>query len=200
MENNKMKKLLILLLAAIAMLTGCNGDAPPENPVFGQGKEYTLGELSFKTENEVDDFSMYEIQVIDGEYIIKITCWPLQENEPDIYEDVKHIISMHNDLWNTLSQANPDAERNTDMQRKTAEIDGYKADAIMFYSQIIMPEGWEYYNFQQFLESAKITTEKYSYTITYIGYTEEDTVLDMEYLKERARNIYYGIEITPETK
>lgn len=192
-----MKKALILVLATIVMLTGCNGDAPPENPVFGQGKEYTLGELSFKTENDVIELSIYEFWVIDGEYIIKMTCNPLLENETNICEDVKHIISAQNELWNTLSQSTPDADCNRDMQRKTTEIDGYKADAIMFYTQIIMPEGWEYYNFQQFLESAKITTEKYSYTITYIGYTEEDTVLDMEYLKERARNIYYGIEINP---
>ena len=191
------KKALICVSLAAVMLTGCAGDYVPNNPVFGEGEEYTLGELSFRTEHQVTEYSAYELWVADGDYIIKMTYSPLQHNETDVYEDVEHIIQSRETLWDTLVQSFPEATRSTETQRRSARIDGYDADAIMYYVQTDMPQGAEYYDFQQFFESAKITTDKYSYTITYIGYTEEDTKLDMQYLKERAQNIYYGIEINP---
>lgn len=191
------KKALICVSLAAVMLTGCAGDYVPNNPVFGEGEEYTLGELSFRTEHQVTEYSAYELWVADGDYIIKVTYSPLQHNETDVYEDVEHIIQSRETLWDTLVQSFPEATRSTETQRRSARIDGYDADAIMYYVQTDMPQGAEYYDFQQFFESAKITTDKYSYTITYIGYTEEDTKLDMQYLKERAQNIYYGIEINP---
>lgn len=180
------------------MLTGCAGDYVPDNPVFGAGEEYTLGELLFRTEHQVTEYSAYELWVEDGDYVIKMTYSPLQQNETDVYEDVKHIIESREALWDALVQSTPEATRSTETQHKSARIDGYNADAVMYFIQTNMPQGYEYYDFQQFFESAKITTDKYSYTITYVGYTEEDIKLDMQYLKERAQNIYYGIEINPD--
>ncbi len=192
------KKALICVPLAAVMLTGCAGDYVPDNPVFGAGEEYTLGELSFRTEHQVTEYSAYELWVEDGDYVIKMTYSPLQQNETDVYEDVKHIIESREALWDALVQSTPEATCSTETQRKSARIDGYNADAVMYFIQTNMPQGYEYYDFQQFFESAKITTDKYSYTITYVGYTEEDIKLDMQYLKERAQNIYYGIEINPD--
>lgn len=184
-----MKKFILPMLAAL-FLTGCAG--VPEDPVFGEGTEYSFMELSFSTDNEVEyDFIDHSVTIKDGENgFIEITYEPVSEELTSAAEDIRHVAESQDWTHRLMSQ---DENIKTFVERNegTAEIDGFSADTAMCCLDIIFPDNESFYS--GYLETAKVSTERFCYSISYCSYMDHRLPPD-EY-KERARNIYYGVDI-----
>ncbi len=187
-----MKKCLFGLLAAIMLLTGCS-DSAPENPVFGEGTEYRLLELSFKTDSEVQWYGANEIRIADGDYgYMTITYTETEEEISSPMEDISHIAELQNSLQEAYAY-NEDAECTSEQSEGKAKIDSLSVDTALCYLNIALPDDEDH--FRQYVEMAKFSTERFTYTISYAGYVDNGLSLDEH--KERAKNIYHGIEIEP---
>ena len=187
-----MKKCWLVLLAAIALLTGCSNYAP-EDPVFGEGTEYRLLELSFKTDSEVQWYGANEIRIADGDYgYMTITYTEIEEEISSPMEDISHIAELQNSLQEAYAY-NEDAECTSKQTEGKAKIDGLSVDTALCYLNIALPDDEDH--FRQYVEMAKFSSERFSYTISYAGYV--DNGLSFNEHKERAKNIYHGIEIEP---
>lgn len=187
-----MKKAFYGLLAAVTLLTGCS-DPAPEDPVFGEGTEYRLLELSFKTDNDVQWYGANEIRIADGDHgYMTITYSEIEEEVSLPMEDISHIAELQNSLQEAYAY-NEDAKCTSEHTEGTAEIDGISVDTALCYLNIALPE--DEAHFRQYVEMAKFSTERFSYTISYAGYV--DNGLSFNEHKERAKNIYHGIEIEP---
>lgn len=187
-----MKKALFGLLAAVALLTGC-GNSSPEYPVFGEGTEYRLLELSFKTDSEVQWYGANEIRIADGDFgYMTITYTEIEEDVSSPMDDISHIAELQNSLQEAYMY-NEDAELTSEQNEGTAKIDGLSVDTALCYLNISLPDDEDH--FRQYVEMAKFSTERFSYSISYAGYV--DNGLSFNEHKERAKNIYHGIEIEP---
>ncbi len=187
-----MKKALFVLLAAVSLLTGCSNPAP-EDPVFGAGTEYRLLELSFKTDNDVQWYCANEIRIDDGNHgYMTITYTETDEEITSPMEDISHIAELQNSLQEAYAY-NEDAECTSEHTEGKAEIDGVSVDTALCYLNIALPD--DEAHFRQYVEMAKFSTERFSYSISYAGYV--DNGLSFNEYKERAKNIYHGIEIEP---
>ncbi len=187
-----MKKCWLILLATITLLTGCS-DPAPEDPVFGEGTEYRLLELSFKTDSEVQWYGANEIRIADGDCgYMTITYTEIDEEITSPMEAISHIAELQNSLQEAYAY-NEDAECTSEQSEGKAKIDGLSVDTALCYLNIALPDDEDH--FRQYVEMAKFSTERFSYTISYAGYV--DNGLSFNEYKERAKNIYHGIEIEP---
>ena len=187
-----MKKCWFVLLATITLMTGCS-DSAPEDPVFGEGTEYRLLELSFKTDSVVEWTGSNEITVTDGDFgYITITYTEIEEEVSSPMEDISHIAELQNSLQEAYAY-NEEAKCTSEQTESKAKIDGLSVDTALCYLNIALPDDEDH--FRQYVEMAKFSTERFSYTISYAGYV--DNGLSFNEHKERAKNIYYGIEIEP---
>ena len=187
-----MKKCWLGMLAAFTLLTGCS-DSAPENPVFGEGTEYRLLELSFKTDSDVQWYGANEIRIEDGDCgYMTITYSEIEEEVSLPMDDISHIAELQNSLQEAYAY-NEDAKCTSEQSEGKAKIDGLSVDTALCYLNIALPE--DEAHFRQYVEMAKFSTERFTYTISYAGYV--DNGLSFNEHKERAKNIYHGIEIEP---
>lgn len=187
-----MKKTWFGLLAAVMLLTGCS-DSAPEDPVFGEGAEYRLLELSFKTDSDVQWYGANEIRITDGDYgYMTITYTETEDDISSPMEDISHIAELQNSLQDAYAY-NEDAKCTSEQTEGKSKIDGLSVDTALCYLNISLPDDEDH--FRQYVEMAKLSTERFTYTISYAGYV--DNGLSFKEHKERAKNIYHGIEIEP---
>lgn len=185
-----MKKLIVL--AFMMLLTGCNG--APSDPVFGEGTEYTFMELSFSTASEVEyDYIEKSVTIKDGiNGFIEITYEPFSEDMTTAAEDISDVADLNDMTYQTMSQ-DESIKAFSERNEGTAEIDGFSADTAMCCLDVVFADNESFYS--RYLETAKVSTERFCYSISYCSYM--DNRLPPDEYKERAKNIYYGIDIEP---